>query len=850
MMLFITIRSITKNQIMTQSNLKILIDGNSFIKNGKLDAELATSTARIMLKEHKPWFISLVVNQENANLFSDVLSIYESFGIPTNVSEHPIADFRSEIKDGSDFVACSNDRLFCQLLWEKKGKIYHIDEDSYIDYKSIKEQLNIEPFWIPVIIATFGDPARGTMPIANITMPSLIDIINSNGNSIRDIAKSILALSPTTDPKELEGRIKDCYQSYVDNLLTYDFNRTKIEPEKLYLNYSKHDFHFWLPDHVRQSEGIPLEAGKGVRIINGNNSFDRFKEDLKIKKSCLLFLDSTLSSRFVVGVSTEQSDVFYLDIRSEEYQEFMRLIEETDGFGLYTNDIKYINSKLDISDSVANKIVLDFNTAHFQKDSTQKDLTTEQKIQATANVSVPSINKSLVKVADSALEDYIGIYSDALFRCSKTLLNYLKEENILDFHSRYDAKLSYILSEMEKDGVYVDKEMLESQYPRISKRVQELEDKIRSYSKKGISNLSAKNLADLLFDELNLKATNRNTAKETLEEMSSQHEIVPMIIEYRAYTDIKQSANSLLSKVSETGLVHAKIMPFNAVTGRLSTQEPNLQGLPTKNREAAYIKRSIKSRFPDGKIIAADYSQIELRILAHLSGDESLIDAFNKGLDPHAATAAKVMGIPLAKVTPDQRRDAKSINFGIIYGMQAFGLAIKMKVSKMVAEKYINNYFSSLPKVSTYIDSIKNSAITKGFVSTLFGRKIHVAKAMSSNFAERQRGLRQASNAPMQGTAAEIMKIAMVNIYQDMKEQNLKSKMIMQVHDELVFDTHPSEVSIMHSIIKRRMETAVELSVPLNVDIGISDNWEMSHSLDSNTKEKVKKQTSEIAPAV
>lgn len=289
-------------------------------------------------------------------------------------------------------------------------------------------------------------------------------------------------------------------------------------------------------------------------------------------------------------------------------------------------------------------------------------------------------------------------------------------------------------------------------------------------------------------------------------------------------------------------------MPFNAVTGRLSTQDPNLQSLPSKNKDAAYIKQSIKSRFPKGKIIAADYSQIELRILAHLSGDEYLINAFKKGLDIHAATAAKILGIRLDQVNPDQRRSAKSVNFGIIYGMQEFGLANKLKVSNIVARNYIRDYFSSLPKVEIYTDELKESASTNGFVSTIHGRKVHVSKAMSSDFSEKQRGLRQASNAPMQGSAAEIMKIAMVNIHQDMKERNLKSKMIMQVHDELVFDTHPDEVSIMHSIIKTRMENAVQLSVPLSVDIGISENWEMSHSLDSETKEKVKKQTSELAP--
>ena len=309
--------------------------------------------------------------------------------------------------------------------------------------------------------------------------------------------------------------------------------------------------------------------------------------------------------------------------------------------------------------------------------------------------------------------------------------------------------------------------------------------------------------------------------------MNGEHPIIPALLEYRRvqkiYSTYVKGFEPLIDK--KTGLVHTCFNQTLTSTGRLSSKEPNLQNIPIRDKEGKEIRKLFISSFDGGKIAGADYSQIELRLLAHFSGWKPLIDTFNNNGDIHALTASQVFGVPLNEVTKEMRQSAKAVNFGIIYGISDYGLAEQLKISPKKAGEYIKKYFEMYPSVKEYMDKNVEFARENGYVQTLLGRKRYIKEINSSNFNLRSFGERAAMNMPLQGTAADIIKIAMVKVHSKMKELNLKSKLILQVHDELIVDAHPDEVETVLDILKEQMQSAVSLSVPLIVETECGKRW-------------------------
>ncbi|HIP93903.1 MAG TPA: DNA polymerase I, partial [Leucothrix sp.] len=376
----------------------------------------------------------------------------------------------------------------------------------------------------------------------------------------------------------------------------------------------------------------------------------------------------------------------------------------------------------------------------------------------------------------------------------------------------------------------------------LTTRMAELEEKIYKKAGGGFNLGSPKQVQEVFFneDKLNLPVIRKtpkgqpSTAEDVLQELAQEHDVPRWLLEHRGLSKLKSTYTDKLPKEinKNTGRVHTSYHQAITATGRLSSSTPNLQNIPVRNAEGRRIRQAFiapKSDKGTFKILAADYSQIELRIMAHLSGDEGLLEAFSQGKDIHRATAAEIFDVALDKVETEQRRAAKAVNFGLIYGMSAFGLAKQLNVSRTEASEYVKRYFQRYPGVQQYMEDTREKAKEQGYVETLFGRKLFLPNINAKNGMARKMAERTAINAPMQGTAADIIKISMIAVSDWLREKTTDTKMIMQVHDELVFEVAESQLELVEPIIVDRMVNAVKLNVPLIVDTGIGDNWDEAH---------------------
>ncbi len=393
-----------------------------------------------------------------------------------------------------------------------------------------------------------------------------------------------------------------------------------------------------------------------------------------------------------------------------------------------------------------------------------------------------------------------------------------------------------VLSDMERTGVLVDAGMLARQSGELAARIQEIEQEAYAVAGEAFNLGSPKQIQAILFDKLGLPVLKKtpkgapSTAEEVLAELALDYPLPRLIIDYRSLSKLKSTYTDKLPKRidPDSGRVHTSYHQAVASTGRLSSSDPNLQNIPVRTAEGRRIRQAFIAP-PGYKILAADYSQIELRIMAHLSGDEGLLHAFAQGEDIHRATAAEVFGVPLEEVSGEQRRSAKAINFGLIYGMSAFGLARQLGIPRNAAQEYVDLYFERYPGVKAFMDRTRESAREQGYVETVFGRRLYLPEINHRNGQRRQYAERTAINAPMQGTAADIIKLAMIETHRWIGETELDVTLIMQVHDELVFEVHEDRVAEVQAEIERCMTGVAELRVPLVVESGVGINWDEAH---------------------
>lgn len=410
------------------------------------------------------------------------------------------------------------------------------------------------------------------------------------------------------------------------------------------------------------------------------------------------------------------------------------------------------------------------------------------------------------------------------------------EPQLQSVFERIELPLIQVLSRIERTGALVDDTLLFQHSQELGERLIHLESRAWELAGQQFNLASPKQLAEILFEKLQLPVLKKtakgapSTKEEVLQQLALDYPLPKVLIEHRSLAKLKSTYTDKLPTMinSVTKRIHTSYHQAGTATGRLSSSDPNLQNIPARTSEGRRVRQAFVPA-PGNKLIAADYSQIELRIMAHLSQDQSLLNAFDQGLDIHSATAAEVFGVALEQVTADQRRSAKAINFGLIYGMSAFGLARQLQIGRQQAAEYIDLYFQRYPGVQQYMDSIRHSAAEKGYVETYFGRRLYLPEINSNNAVRRQAAERTAINAPMQGTAADIIKLAMIDVDNWLESDKLESRIIMQVHDELVLEVPQRELNTVITGVSEYMQSAADLKVPLVVDVGVGENWDQAH---------------------
>lgn len=427
----------------------------------------------------------------------------------------------------------------------------------------------------------------------------------------------------------------------------------------------------------------------------------------------------------------------------------------------------------------------------------------------------------LPKLPLAKVQDFIGLKNE--------LEQKMNDEKVLEIYRDLEIPLVRVLADMENEGFKIDESVLDDLGAKYKTELDELTEKIYALAGEQFNINSPKQVAGILFDKLGLKSFNnkkQSTSFAVLDDIRWQHDIVELIIAHRKVSKIISTYVNVYKKICETSgaVVHTTLNQTLTSTGRLSSSEPNMQNIPTRDEEGRALRKIFISKYEGGKIISADYNQIELRLLANLAHEDSMIDAYSHGVDIHTKTASEIFGVPVERVTQEQRRDAKAVNFGIIYGISDFGLSQNIKTSRMKAKKYIESYFSRYPKIKTFMDENIAFAKEHGFIRSYFGRIRHIPEMSSSNFQIRKFGERVAMNMPLQGTASDVIKKAMIEVEKRLREHHLESHIILQIHDELIVDAPANEVENVKEILKTAMETVCDFPLPLIVSVGTGKN--------------------------
>lgn len=522
-----------------------------------------------------------------------------------------------------------------------------------------------------------------------------------------------------------------------------------------------------------------------------------------------------------VALSFSQEDILCIRCNAELSGEWLlneleMIAEKADRFVVFDLKAQMEFLKLQRKDNCFDATVAAYLLNPLKSDYTYEDVAREQ--------------------LDLILEDKTDLTTKACYEAytayasSTKLEKRLKEDGLWSLFEEIEMPLVFTLYDMEKNGVKVEAEALKHYGDQLGDKIVELEKEIYEDANETFNINSPKQLGVVLFENMKIPGgrktkTGYSTAADVLEKLAPEYPIVAKILEYRQLTKLKSTyADGLAGYIQEDGRIHGKFNQTVTATGRISSTEPNLQNIPVRVELGRMIRKVFVPE--EGYVfVDADYSQIELRVLAHCSGDEQLIKAYREETDIHRITASQVFHVPFDEVTDLQRRNAKAVNFGIVYGISSFGLSQDLSITRKEAAKYIEDYFHTYPGIKAFLDDAVAHAKENGYVKTLFGRRRPVPELASSNFMQRSFGERVAMNAPIQGTAADIMKIAMIGVNKRLKEQKMKSRLVLQVHDELLIETHHTEIDTVKEVLREEMEQAAVLAVPLEIDMHTGNNW-------------------------
>lgn len=768
---------------------------------------------------------------------------------------------------GLNTVISTGDKDMTQLV-NKHIRVVNTMSNELLDEKGVEDKFGVKPKLIVDYLALVGDSSDNVPGVEKvgpktavkwlIEYGSLDEIIKNaekisgkvgenlrNGMSQLHISKELVTIKKDVS---LEVGVKD---------LTVGKRNKKLLDEI----YTELEFKAWL-----EKEEVPAKEVKEEAIKQSKYECIIKLKQLeswltKIKNSSLLALDTEttgldyMDAKLVgISLSVKSGEAAYIPLGHQQEEQLdvdvvlkkLKPILESTKIKIVGQNIKFdrnILARYGIqltsfeNDTMLMSYVLNSTATRHNLDALAQyylnyKTTTFEEV---AGKGVKQVTFDLVPI-DQAVH-YASEDADITYRLHEELKSRLAKEPVLNtLLEEIEIPLITVLSDMERAGTLVNEKVLKAQSKNFSKRITKLETEAYELADQEFNLGSPKQLQEIFFEKLKYPILQKtpggqpSTAENVLQQLSEDYELPKIILEHRTLSKLKSTyTDKLPSQISpSTGRIHTSFNQTGTSTGRLSSSDPNLQNIPIKTEDGRRIRQAFEA--PKGyQLISADYSQIELRVIAHLSKDEGLLKAFKEGQDIHSSTASEVFGVDIKEVDLNQRRSAKAINFGLIYGISAFGLSKQLGINRNLAAEYMDIYFSRYPGVRKYMNTIKSETKKIGYVETLYGRRLYLPEISTGNAIRRQAAERVAINAPVQGTAADIMKKAMLSVNDSLKEQKIDAKLILQVHDELVVESHEKDTSKVKKILTDSMSKAAKLSVPLEVEIGIGKNWDQAH---------------------
>lgn len=840
----------------------VIIDGNNLMYRAfyalpqlsNFDGEISNAVfgfANMLVKcinEIKPKYIAVCFDVSKKNFRHDKFADYKGTRKPTPdelKSQFPIAKemlkkmniqvVEKEGLEADDLMGClsrqfdteniivSADRDTFQLInsntsvcFPKKG----ITETINLGLNNLKEFYGVEPSQVIDLKSLMGDASDNIPGVSGIGEKTALNLIGKYG-TLDNVYEHIEEISG----KQKINLINCKEQAYMSKYLA-----TIVVDEKL--DYKLSDFEYTYPfgsdvkelfkhyqfnsllkrDEIFDNTIVTQKQEVPIIIVDNDDKLQDLIDVLEKSKEIAIYMDRETTNIFAGSeykICTGQ-DLLSTGINFEYLLKLLKPILEAKEIKKIVFDAKALKHFLKDMDIKLNSVEFDCLIARYL---------------------INSIAKSNVTLTDVMVENGFETEAFGYALCQIKDKYYAKLEKMDLFRLYYDIELPLmeLLFDMEIQGFKVDRVELEELEVKYRQEITKLEKDIYDCAGTKFNIFSPKQLGEVLFDKFNLNIPSnkkKSTNIEILNEIEDRHPIVPLIIRYRTITKLYNTyILGFLNLLDNKDKIHTLFNQTLTSTGRLSSSEPNLQNIPIRTEEGRNLRKLFVPSSENGMIVSADYSQIELRLLASFSGDEKLISAFNNGEDIHARTASEIFGIPLSDVTPELRRQAKAINFGIVYGISDFGLSQNIGITRKEASNYIKLYFERYPNIETYMKSNVEYCRKFGYIKTIFGRIRPIPEINSSNYNIRTFGERAAMNMPLQGSASDIIKLAMVKIFDEFNKKQLKSKIIVQVHDELVVDCYPGEMEMVKDILRRNMENVVDLSVKLSVNIECGKTW-------------------------
>ena len=749
----------------------------------------------------------------------------------------------------------TGDRDYFQLVDENSHVLYTkkgITELEIYDIDKVFERYEISPKELIEVKGLMGDTSDNIPGVPGIGEKTAIKLIKEFG-TIDQVYENLDQVSGKKLKENLENYQTQAFLSrklgtiYTDIPMDYeleDFRKKEPNREELYEKFKLLEMNTFMKDFAMDNRD---EVETEDLIISDISKLDEFVNNAKKNKQFFFEIfndndDYTIDQIAYLGLFSQGKEgVLVLDFQEAKADIIPKIksIFEDENIKKVSFDIKkaiYLFYKEGIFleknyvDMMLLAYLIDPSRSNYQMTDIASQYLEKEILSEEQLLGKGKSKKEFADIDTEELANYIANYIMTLYEAKDHLLKEIKDLQMTKLYEDIELPLINILAQMEITGVKVEKEALENIDRDISEELDRLEDKIYELAGEKFNINSPKQLGVILFDKLGLPVikktkTGYSTNAEVLAKLEDKHEIVPLVTRHRGLRKLKSTyIEGMYPYIMEDGRIHSIFRQTITSTGRLSSTEPNLQNIPIRTPEGRLIRKAFVAD-SDRTLISADYSQIELRVLAALSGDEVMLETFEQNLDIHKKTASEVFDTPLEEVSQLQRSDAKAVNFGIVYGISDYGLSQDLNISRQKAKEYIEGYLASYPQVANYMKQIVKDAKKDGYVETIFHRRRYVPELNSSNFAMRSFGERIALNTPIQGSAADIIKVAMVKVFNRLKSEGLKSRLILQVHDELIIETFNDEVDVVKSLLKEEMETAVKLDVDLVADLDIGDSW-------------------------